>query len=216
MKIKLYFSALLLNIVFSSCAQNASKIIIPTGDPKPVKGEAVAYFAEGCFWHTEIVFQSLYGVRDAVSGYAGGKSENPDYEMVTSGNTGHAETVKVYYDPSKISYQTLVDAFFASHDPTQVNRQGNDVGSQYRSVAFYSNDTEKKILENTIADLSARKKYTKKIATQITKLNMFYPAEDYHQEYILHHPDNGYVKNVNLPEYEHFRKTFKGRFKPSL
>lgn len=216
MKLKLYLSAFLLNLVFISCAQNTYKTIIPKGDPKPVKGEAVAYFAEGCFWHTEIVFQSLYGVRDAVSGYAGGTAINPEYDMVTTGKTGHAETVKVYYDPSKISYQTLVDAFFASHDPTQLNRQGNDVGTQYRSAAFYFNESEKKILENKIATLTAQKIYSKKIVTQVSPISVFYPAEDYHQEYIYFHPDNGYVKNVNIPEYEHFRKTFKGKFKPSL
>ncbi len=216
MKLKLYLSALLFGITFTSCAQNNSKLIIPQGDTKPVKGEAVAYFAEGCFWHTEIVFQSLYGVRDAVSGYAGGTVANPDYDEVTTGSTGHAETVKVFYDPSKISYQTLLNAFFASHDPTQVNRQGNDVGTQYRSVAFYSNENEKKIIENTIAKLKAQKFYTKNIATQISSISIFYPAENYHQEYIYHHPDNGYVRNVNIPDYVHFRKTFKGKFKPSL
>ncbi len=216
MKRKFYISLFFAGCVLMSCAQNKLALIIPQGDPKPIKGEAVAYFAEGCFWHTEIVFQSLYGVRDAVSGYAGGSAKNPDYEMVTSGTTGHAETVKVYYDPSKISYQTLVNAFFASHDPTQLNRQGNDVGTQYRSVAFYSNDQEKKILENTIAALNSQKKISKKIVTQILPVSVFYAAEKYHQEYILHHPDNGYVRNVNLPEYEHFRKTFKGKFKPGL
>ena len=124
--------------------------IFPGSKEKPSANEAVATFAEGCFWHTEIVFQSLVGVRDAVSGYAGGTDTNPDYEKVSSGETGHAESVQVYYDPSKISFETLVKAFFASHDPTQVNRQGNDVGTQYRSIAFYRNEKEKQIIDAEI------------------------------------------------------------------
>jgi peptide-methionine (S)-S-oxide reductase len=136
-------------ITLISCAQN--KIDIPMGvKQQPVTGEAVAYFAEGCFWHSEIIFQSLVGVRDAVSGYAGGTSTNPNYETVSSGETEHAETVQVFYDPSKISYETLVAAFFASQDPTTLNRQGNDIGTQYRSIAFYGNKKEKQIIDAEI------------------------------------------------------------------
>jgi peptide-methionine (S)-S-oxide reductase len=129
-------------IFFAGCSysQKNETLKIPAGIKQKTSGnEAVAYFSEGCFWHTEIVFQSLEGVRDAISGYAGGTTTNPDYEEVGSGSTGHAETVMVYYDPAKISFETLVKAFFASHDPTQLNYQGNDVGTQYRSIAFYSN-----------------------------------------------------------------------------
>src|SRR5689334_22975753 len=129
-------------VLFSSCVQSQggnARLAIPAGSPKPTGKESVATFSEGCFWHAEIVFQSLVGVRDAVSGYAGGHDTDPDYEKVSSGTTGHAETVQVYYDSSKISYKTLVDAFFASMDPTQLNRQGNDVGTEYRSIAFYRN-----------------------------------------------------------------------------
>src|ERR1700753_1638812 len=136
---------LLLSILgFAGCANSQSAVVsIPVGSTKPLPNEAVATFSEGCFWHTEIVFQSLVGVRDAVSGYAGGTDTHPDYEKVSSGETGHAESVQVFYDPSKISFETLVAAFFASHDPTEVNRQGNDVCTQYRSIAFYRNDQEK-------------------------------------------------------------------------
>src|SRR6266576_4655950 len=139
-------------IIFTGCAQpqNSQAKIFPGNKDKPSANESVATFAEGCFWHTEIVFQSLAGVRDAVSGYAGGTSTNPDYEKVSSGETGHAESVQVFYDPSKISFETLVKAFFASHDPTELNRQGNDVGTQYRSIVFYRNDNEKKIIEAEI------------------------------------------------------------------
>ena len=137
-------------ITFYSCAQTQNKNEkIPVGMKEKQSGnEAVATFGEGCFWHSEIVFQSLVGVRDAVSGYSGGTDPNPSYENVCSGNTGHAEVVQVYYDPAKISFETLVSAFFTSMDPTTLNRQGNDQGTQYRSVAFYRNDKEKNIIES--------------------------------------------------------------------
>lgn len=178
---------------------------------KPSPNEAVATFSEGCFWHAEIVFQSLVGVRDAVSGYAGGKDKHPDYETVSTGSTGHAETVQVYYDPSKISYETLVAAFFASMDPTELNRQGNDEGTQYRSIAFYRNANEKQVIESAIR--SAQTKYKAKIVTEVVPYTQFYPAEDYHQEYIHYHPDNGYVEQVSIPEFLAFKKSFKGNFK---
>src|SRR4029077_11567982 len=202
-------------ILFSSCVQSQgnNNVVIPAGSSKPAGKESVATFAEGCFWHTEIVFQSLVGVRDAVSGYAGGTDSTPDYEKVSSGETGHAESVQVFYDPLKISFETLVKAFFASHDPTEVNRQGNDVGTQYRSIAFYRNEKEKQIIEAEIKSLSGEKKYSAKIATEVKPYTKFYPAEDYHQEYILHHPENPYVQNVSIPDFERFRKEFKGNFK---
>jgi len=174
----------------------------------------VAYFSEGCFWHAEIVFQSLVGVRDAVSGYAGGTDKHPDYEKVCTGTTGHAETVQVFYDPSKISFAQLVAAFFASMDPTELNRQGNDEGTQYRSIAFYRNDQEKKIIEDEIARLTAAKKYPRKIVTEVKPFSVFYPAEPYHQEYIGNHPDNPYVEHVSIPDWLEFKKTFPGNFKP--
>ncbi|MEO6454422.1 MAG: peptide-methionine (S)-S-oxide reductase MsrA, partial [Ginsengibacter sp.] len=144
---KSFFSIITFLLLLTSCAQTQNKNTpIPVGlKQKPADNEAVATFGEGCFWHSEIVFQSLAGVRDAVSGYAGGTSQKPDYESVSTGSTGHAEVVQVYYDPSKISYQTLVTAFFASQDPTELNRQGNDEGTQYRSIAFYRNEKEKQI-----------------------------------------------------------------------
>jgi peptide-methionine (S)-S-oxide reductase len=200
--------------VLVSCGQT-QQVKIPLG--QPVKDasahEAVADFSEGCFWHAEIVFQSLVGVRDAVSGYAGGTDKNPDYEKVSSGTTGHAETVQVYYDPAKISYATLVDAFFASMDPTELNRQGPDEGTQYRSIAFYRNDDEKKIVQAEIGSIEASKKYSRKIVTQVLPFTIFYPAEDYHQEYIYHNPDNPYVQSVSIPDFVRFKETFKGNFK---
>ena len=202
-------------IIFAGCAQtqNSRAKIFAASKEKPSSNEAVATFAEGCFWHTEIVFQSLTGVRDAVSGYAGGTNTHPDYEKVSSGETGHAESVQVYYDPSKISFETLVKAFFASHDPTQVDRQGNDVGSQYRSIAFYRDEKEKQVIEAEIKRIKDEKKYPGKIVTEVKQYSKFYPAEDYHQEYILHHPENPYVQSVSIPDFERFRKEFKGNFK---
>lgn len=205
------FSAIFLVV---ACGQ--TQTTIPTKDPGPASSnEQTAYFAEGCFWHAEIVFQSLLGVRDAISGFSGGSAPSPSYEDVCTGSTGHAETVKVLYDPTKISFKTLVEAFFASVDPTQLNRQGNDVGTQYRSVIFYRNAEEKKIIDDEIAMLTATRKFSGKIVTEVKPFGNFYPAEDYHQEYILHHPQNGYVQGVSIPEYLEFRKTFKGPFKPN-
>jgi len=207
--------AIITTIAFSACAQTtASTFKFPVASTdKPSPNEAVATFAEGCFWHSELVFQSLVGVRDAVSGYAGGKAANPDYEKVSTGNTGYAETVQVYYDPSKISYKTLVAAFFASQNPTQVNGQGNDIGPQYRSIAFYRTPTEKQIIEDEIKRLTASKKYDAKIVTEVVPFNAFHPAEEYHQEYINKHPENPYVQHVSIPEFLSFKKTFSGNFK---
>lgn len=217
---KFFLSTVVAVALFTSCARTQSSsnkkddVKISTGTKQKLKNEAVATFAEGCFWHTEIVFQSLEGVRDAVSGYAGGTDTHPDYEKVSSGKTGHAETVNVYYDPSKILFQTLVKAFFASQNPTQLYRQGNDEGTQYRSVAFYRNDEEKKIIEGEIKQLKDAKKYSGKIVTEVKPFIKFYPAEDYHQEYIFHHPENPYVENVSLRDFAEFKKTFRdGKFK---
>jgi len=158
--------------------------------------EAVAYFAGGCFWHTEITFQGLAGVRDAVSGYA-----------------ARAETVAVYYDSAVVSYPDLVSAFFTSIDPTQVNGQGNDIGRLYRSVAFYQNAGEKKSIEQEIDRLTGSKKYAKPIATEVTPFTSFEEAEDTHQEYVLHHPNTIYVYNMVMPAYRKFRNEFRGKFK---
>jgi peptide-methionine (S)-S-oxide reductase len=214
--IKFLLVALICVTGFGSCVQNQhsdNKLVIPTGSSKPGGKESVATFAEGCFWHAEIIFQSLVGVRDAVSGYAGGHEPDPDYKKVSTGNTGHAETVQVYYDSSRISYKTLVDAFFASVDPTQLNGQGNDVGSEYRSIVFYRNADEKAIVDAAIKRLVDSKKYSEPIVTEVLPLLKFYPAEDYHQEYILHNPTNSYVRFVSIPDFLKFKEEFKGNFK---
>jgi peptide-methionine (S)-S-oxide reductase len=208
-KLFITLSALFL---LAACGNTQPANIPVRESAKPAPNEAVAYFAEGCFWHSEIVFQSLVGVRDAVSGYAGGADSHPDYEKVCTGATGHAETVQVFYDPSKISYATLVAAFFASMDPTELNRQGNDEGTQYRSIAFYRNPQEKKIIDDEIAKLTASKKYSGKIVTEVLPFNSFYPAEPYHQEYIKNHPENPYVDHVSIPDWLRFKQQNKSNF----
>lgn len=212
---KSIFATIISIVSFISCAQTqTNNLIFPKGiSTIPATKESVATFAEGCFWHSEIVFQSLKGVRDAVSGYSGGHDKKPTYEKVCGGSTGHAETVQVYYDSTKISFATLVAAFFASQDPTTLNRQGNDEGTEYRSIAFYRNDIEKQIINAEIKRLTTAKKYKNKIVTQVVPFDRFYPAEAYHQEYISLHPENQYVQNVSIPDFLKFKKEFKGNFK---
>lgn len=167
----------------------------------------VAYFASGCFWCVEAIFESVRGVEEAVSGYAGGHSVNPTYKKIGTGRTGHSETVAVYYNPKKITFKTLVDVYFGSHDPTTKNGQHPDYGSQYRSIAFYGNNNEKKIIENAIVKLN-KDVYKGNIVTEVTKFIKFYPAEEYHQNYERLHPENPYVKNVSIPRLNRFKRKF--------
>ena len=169
--------------------------------------QAIAYFASGCFWCVEAVFESVKGVKEAVSGYAGGHSSNPTYHSIGTGSTGHAEAVAVYYNPEVVSFQTLVDVFFGSQDPTTVNGQHPDYGTQYRSIAFYQNAKEKEIIEHTIEKLN-KKVYNGKIATEVVKFTKFYKAEDYHQNYERLHPDNPYVQKVSIPRLNRFKRKF--------
>lgn len=166
----------------------------------------VAYFASGCFWCVEAVFESLHGVEEAVSGYAGGHTNNPTYQSTGSGKTGHAETVAVYYNPKKISFKTLVTVYFGSHNPTTVNGQKPDFGSQYRSIAFYKTDLQRKIIINAITELS--KIYNNKIATEVTKFTKFYIAEDYHQNFERRNPNHPYVRSVSIPRLNNFKRKF--------
>ena len=173
----------------------------------PTKNTKVAYFASGCFWCVEAIFESVKGVEEAVSGYAGGNTLNPTYQKIGTGKTGHAETVAVYYNPKKVSFETLVTVFFGSHDPTTVNGQHPDYGTQYRSIAFYETKTEKQIIEKAIQKLNTEK-YNGKIATEITKLKKFYKAEEYHQDFERRNPNQGYVKAVSIPRLNRFKKKF--------
>jgi peptide-methionine (S)-S-oxide reductase len=197
----------LIFISFASCAQSTAVSL------KAPKGKAIAVFAEGCFWCSEHIFEAVKGVDEAISGYSGGKTKNPSYKEVCSETTGHAESVLVYYDPKIISYQELVKVFFASQNPTTPDQQGPDRGSSYRSIAFYQNDAEKSIIEAEINAVNLSKVYKNKVVTEVLPLGIFYKAEDYHQDYIEHNPDNPYVGNVSLPRFEKFKKTYKGKLK---
>ena len=173
------------------------------------KGDAVAVFAGGCFWGIEAVFEHLKGVKSAVSGYAGGTRNSPSYEEVSSGATGHAESVRVVYDSSQISYGTLLKVFFSvAHDPTQLNRQGPDVGTQYRSAIFYMNDDQKRIAEAYIDQLAKSKAFSRPIVTQVAPLKTFFEAEAYHQDYMKHHPNQPYIVINDAPKVEHLKKEF--------
>lgn len=171
------------------------------------KKQEVAYFAAGCFWCVEAIFESVEGVEEAVSGYAGGHTDNPTYESSNTGKTGHAETVAVYYNPDVVSFKTLVDVYYGSHNPTTKNGQHPDYGSQYRSIAFYKNDSEKNIILNAIKKLN-EEVYNGKIATEVTKFTKFYEAEAYHQNYERLHPNNSYVRSVSIPRLNKFKKKF--------
>lgn len=173
-----------------------------------LSGYQKAYFASGCFWCVEAIFESVKGVQEVVSGYAGGTEENPTYEQVGMGQTSHAESVEVYYDPKQVSFLELVQVFFGSHDPTTLNRQGPDRGAQYRSIAFYQNDQERKIITDYIQALKDKKVYDAPIVTQVVPLTKFWKAEDYHQDYERNHPENPYVQNISIPRLNRFKKKF--------
>ncbi len=184
--------------------------------PQDLSDYETAYFASGCFWCVEAVFESVKGVKEAVSGYAGGTEDNPTYDQVGRGLTSHAEAVKVYYDPKVISFTALVQVFFGSHDPTSLNRQGPDRGPQYRSVAFYKNEEEKKIIDAYIGALNDQNVYDgATITTEVTAFTKFYDAEDYHQDYEKKHPNNSYITNVSIPRLNRFKKNFPEYLKES-
>ena len=195
-------------IIFSACQNYAQTELVPLTPPS---GKALAVFAEGCFWCSEHIFEAVVGVDSAVSGYSGGHTLNPTYQQVCGEKTGHAEAVMVYYDPKKISYDELVKVFFASQDPTTPDQQGPDRGSSYRSVAFYQNASEKAAIEAGIAAVNDSKRFKNKVVTEVTPLEKFYRAEEYHQDYIHLNPGNPYVQNVSIPRYELFKQTYKGK-----
>ncbi|HUB20567.1 MAG TPA: peptide-methionine (S)-S-oxide reductase MsrA [Acidobacteriaceae bacterium] len=176
-------------------------------------GREEAVFAGGCFWGTQAVFERVKGVTDTTVGYAGGSAATATYDQVTTETTGHAESVEVVYDPSKITYGQLLRIFFSvAHDPTQLNRQGPDVGTSYRSAIFYVNDEQKRIARAYIAQLDATKVFPAPIVTEVTPLQGFYRAEDYHQDYALHHPENPYILVCDRPKVEALKEQFPELF----
>ena len=207
-------------LLASACQRNSSDQ--PTAGQEPAAtitadttGMAKATFAGGCFWCTEAYFERLKGVGAVVSGYAGGPEKNPTYQQVSSGLTGHAEAVQVYYNPEEITYPELVDVFFATHDPTTLNRQGPDVGKQYRSVVFYKTPEEKAIVEEYIKKLNASGKYKNKVVTTVEPLSDFWEAEAYQQDYYQRNPSDPYVVSVARPKVIKFVENYKKKLKPA-
>jgi peptide-methionine (S)-S-oxide reductase len=204
-----------LHLTTARATESAVKIAPPAVDATTTaSGTQTAVFAGGCFWGVQGVFQRVNGVIQAVSGYSGGAKETAHYEMIGSGLTGHAESVKITYDPKKVSYGTLLQIYFSVvHDPTQLNRQEPDVGTQYRSAVFYSDPAQKETTEKYIAQLDAAKAYPKKIVTQVVPLTAFYAAEDYHQDYLTLHPEQGYIARFDMPKIANLKAMFPQQYR---
>ena len=206
---KKFLSVLFLALLFNCNNQaqtNPKQEAIKTATPVTValeNGKAKAYFASGCFWCVEAVYESVKGVDEVINGYAGGHTQNPTYEKSNTGQTGHAEAVEVIYDPKIVSFETLVDVYFASQNPTQVNGQGPDRGSQYRSIIFYQNQEQKEIIEAKKKALAEKLNST--IAAEVYPFLKFWIAEDYHQDYEKLHPENPYIQNVSIPRLNKFK-----------
>jgi len=200
----------------ASAASDGIKLPAPAVDAAaPAPGEATAVFAGGCFWGIEAVFEHVKGVQTAVAGYSGGSADTASYEQVSEGDTGHAESVRVRFDPKQVSYGTLLQVFFSvALDPTELNRQGPDSGTQYRSAIFYGNDEQKKIATDYIAQLTAAHAFPAPIVTQVVPLKAFYPAEAYHQHYFSEHPGNSYIVINDAPKVAHLRQLFPALYQP--
>jgi peptide-methionine (S)-S-oxide reductase len=210
-------TAILLGLLALTAACSSANAGSPAPVPAPAvdasraasAGKQTAVISGGCFWGIQAVFQHVKGVTSATSGYAGGAANTAEYEMVSSGNTGHAESVQIVYDPSKITYGELLRVFFSvAHDPTQLNRQGPDSGTQYRSSIFYANDEQKRIAEAYIAQLDQAKVFSSRIVTKVVPLQGFYAAEAYHQNYATLHPNQPYIMFNDAPKVEHLRQEF--------
>lgn len=174
---------------------------------------STATFAGGCFWCIEAAFNSLEGVQSAISGYTDGKTLSPTYQDICTGETGHAEAVQIHYDDEKISYDTLLLVFFSLHDPTQLNRQGHDIGTQYRSAIFYHNQQQQEQAEAFISKLTEEKIHQDSIKTTLSQITTFYPAEDYHQKYYINNPNQGYCSMVITPKFLKFKEKYQGQLK---
>ncbi|MBL4650023.1 MAG: peptide-methionine (S)-S-oxide reductase MsrA [Aureispira sp.] len=216
---KYIISILIAGLFFSSCTSNRTGekvtnsetqavVVKNATSTKKVSELSKAYFASGCFWCVEAIFESVEGVGEAVSGYAGGTKENPTYQEVGGGLTNHTEAVEVYYDPEVVSYATLLKVYYGSHNPTTVNGQRPDFGKQYRSMILYTNEMEKEAAQNFKKELEAGGTYSEPIATEIEPLTKFWIAEEYHQDYEKRNPNNSYVQNVSVPRLNRFKAKF--------
>lgn len=205
MKYFLIYFIFLISSIINQKKYNDTKVLLQ-------KNNKEAYFASGCFWCVEAIFESLKGVEEVYSGYSGGVTINPSYREVMSGNTGHAETVEIIYNPKIIDFKTLVKVFFESHDPTTKDSQGPDFGSQYRSIAFYNNENEKEIIKSYIEDLN-KNVFENKIVTEIIKFKKFYYAETYHQDFEKKNPNNLYINKVSIPRINNFKNKMESLLK---
>ncbi len=197
-------------------ARGQARDSLPVGSIHPSKAGQTAVLAGGCFWGVDGVFKHVKGVTSVTSGYSGGSEKTAQYETVSTGTTGHAESVMITYDPAKISYGQLLKIFFlVAHDPTEINRQGPDVGTQYRSIIFYANDEQKKTAQNYIAELNRSKALANPIVTEVVPLRQFYPAEEYHQNFLERNPDQPYIVYNDLPKLAELRKQFPSLYNPS-
>jgi peptide-methionine (S)-S-oxide reductase len=214
-KILLFITVVASNNVITSCAQKSADTNKPQSETtiKITNTMDTATFGAGCFWCIEAQFQLLDGVQSVTSGFSGGTVKNPAYKEVCNGTTGHAEVAQIVYDPAKISYDELLAAFWQMHDPTQLNKQGNDVGTQYRSVIFYHNEKQKELAEKYKKELSASGAWDKPVVTEISPFTVFYKAEDYHQNYYNQNGDQPYCQYVIQPKVEKFKKVFKDKLK---
>jgi peptide-methionine (S)-S-oxide reductase len=203
-----------LSILTVAACGEAETAMQSTGNPESRTDRDRITLGGGCFWCIEAVFEELRGVETAESGYAGGHTPNPTYKQVCTGDTGHAEVVQVTFDPQVISLEKILEVFFTVHDPTTRDRQGPDVGTQYRSAAYYEHDAQKRVIEETIATFEERGLYTGEIVTEVAALDRFWPAEDYHQEYFELNGQQPYCRAVIAPKISKFRKEFKEWLKP--
>ena len=207
-------------LVFASgvLAGSAAQGQVPgfaAGSDVPATGEQVAVFAGGCFWGVDAVFKHVRGVSRVVSGYAGGGAATAQYQIVSTGTTGHAESVQITYDPAQISYSRLLQIFFSvAHDPTELNRQGPDVGTQYRSAIFYANEAQKKVALSYVDQLNQARVFSRPIVTQVVPLHDFYPAEEYHQNFLARHPHHPYILLYDLPKLRQMQKQFPALYQP--
>jgi len=207
------FLSLIMMLAFASCGQRKNPENTTMSNQEIEKGMALATFGNGCFWCTEAIFQQLKGVTKVVSGYAGGSVKNPTYKEVCTGQTGHAEVIQITYDPTVISFPELLEVFWQTHDPTTLNRQGADVGTQYRSVVFYHTDEQKQIAESYKEKLDKSGAFNNPIVTEVSPFNEYYPAEDYHQNYFNLNGSAPYCSYVIQPKLDKFKKVFKDKLK---